>query len=398
MNRFEPYLGVVAALFIGILVADFSDSQVVLPSFMTNTPATSPLFFETSGFPLPPSSEGITTISLSEATPVTTETSVLQGGASPTLKKKVTASAPVPTALASLKPAPVSVAVPTPIPPTASVSAAALDVSASALRSALVNIICYVPERTTLHSISGSGVFIDPKGIILTNAHIAQYFLLASRNVSCVIRSGSPATKSYSASLVYISPAWLQANASVLTQSAPSGTGEYDFAFLAVTKSATTAALPMRFPFLPLAQMPPLKDTPVIIASYGAQFLGSSQIQSSLFPTIVFGSVKDVFTFARNTIDVMALGGSVAAQEGSSGGGVSNAFGELIGTITTSTIEGDTNTRSLSAITASYIRAEYASETGKALDLLLAEQVSTSVADFAPQIPTLSSILTAYLP
>ncbi len=255
-----------------------------------------------------------------------------------------------------------------------------------------------MPEGTSLHSISGSGVFIDSKGIILTNAHIAQYFLLANRNVSCTIRSGSPATKSYSAALIYISRAWLQANASVLTQSAPSGTGEYDFALLAVTKSATVATLPTQFPSLPLAQTPPQKDTPVIIASYGAQFLGSSQIQSALFPTIVFGSVKDVFTFAQNTIDVVALGGSAAAQEGSSGGGVANAFGELVGTITTSTIEGDTSTRSLSAITASYIRAEYASETGKALDLLLAEPTSVSVADFAPQISELESILTAHLP
>ena len=183
----------------------------------------------------------------------------------------------------------------------------------------------------------------------------------------------------------------------MLTQSAPNGTGEHDFALLAVTKSSTTAPLPIQFPFLPLAKVPPLPGTPIIIASYGAQFLNASQIQSSLFPTIVFGSVKDVFTFVKNTIDVIALGGSAAAQEGSSGGGVSDAFGELVGTITTSTIEGDTSTRALSAITASYIRAEYASETGSALDLLLAEPISTSFTSFASQIPALESILTPYL-
>ena len=159
---------------------------------------------------------------------------------------------------------------------------------------------------------SGSGVIIDPKGIILTNAHIAQYFLLADRGVSCTIRSGSPAVNRYEANLVYISPAWLRANANVLTQTNPSGTGEYDFAFLAITKSKTPEALPSSFPFVPLATVPPASGTPVVIASYGAQFLESSQIQSSLFPTIVFGSVKDVFTFVSTTIDILALGGSAA--------------------------------------------------------------------------------------
>ncbi|MDE2173399.1 MAG: hypothetical protein KGJ31_02235, partial [Patescibacteria group bacterium] len=85
-------------------------------------------------------------------------------------------------------------------------------------------------------------------------------------------------------------------------------------------------------------------------------------------------------------------------QEGSSGGGVANAAGELVGTITTSTVEGATATRSLGGITASYIRAEYASETGQALDLLLAESSETAVADFAPKISVLESVLTALLP
>ena len=245
---------------------------------------------------------------------------------------------------------------------------------------------------------SGSGVIVDPKGTILTNAHVAQYFLLANRNVSCTVRSGSPAADRYKAELVFISSAWINANAGVLTEAMPSGTGEYDFAFLAITKSATSATLPSSFPFLPLATTPPLSGTPIVIASYGAQFLESSQVQSSLFPTVVFGSVKDVFTFAVNTIDVLALGGSAAAQEGSSGGGVASVKGELIGTITTSTVSGDTNSRSLSAITASYIRAEYANETGQALDLLLAEPTSTALTNFASQIPALESILTARLP
>jgi hypothetical protein len=375
MTRFTPYLGIVAALLLGAFIGTFSNGATIVhtPSTASSTLSTLP------GLTLPP-------ITLSNLDPkMAVATSSAQPATIP--KKKVPPMK---------SPAPVPVSIPT--SPSSSEVSAALDASASALRSALVNIICYVPAGSGMHSISGSGVIIDPKGTILTNAHVAQYFLLANRGVSCTIRAGSPAVDSYEAAFIFISPAWLRANASVLTQSNPSGTGEYDFALLAIVKSATTQSLPSSFPSTPLATIPPLSGTPIVIASYGAQFLETNQIQSFLFPTVVFGSVKDVLTFAVSTIDVLALGGSVAAQEGSSGGGVADASGKLMGTITTSTTQGATDTRSLDAITTSYIRGDYASETGEALDLLLAEPTATAIADFAPQIPALEAILTAQLP
>lgn len=274
---------------------------------------------------------------------------------------------------------------------------AALQASAETLRSALVNIICYAPAGGRLRSISGSGVIIDPKGLILTNAHIAQHFLLADQGVSCVVRGGSPATDEYRAAPVFISPAWIHANASLITNPAPSGTGEYDFALIGITRSATAAPLPSAFPFIPLATDPPLAGTPVVIASFGAQFLSTSLVQSGLFPTVVFGSVKKVLTFSKHTIDVLALGGSVAAQEGSSGGGVANASGALVGTIMTSTVEGATAERELNALSASYIRADYASETGMPLDFLLAKPVADSVTAFKSDAAALESILLTVL-
>lgn len=354
MSRSIPYLGIVAAIAFGIFIATF-------PGGVTKTS------------PVP--TIVIPDVSL---TPLVTGSVATTSKQSTTLPKKIASSTPKQTS------APVAVSI---------------DARSSSLQKALVNILCYAQSGSGLHSISASGVFIDAKGIVLTNAHVAQYFLLADRNISCTIRSGSPAVDRYNAALIYISPLWLQANPNVLTESLPNGTGEYDFALLAITKStSTTVPLPESFPYLPLATIPPIAGTPIAIASYGAQFLESSQIQSGLFPTVVISSVKDIFTFATRTIDVLALGGSAAAQEGSSGGGVTDASGDLVATITTSTITGATYTRSLDAITASYIRAEYASETGQALDLLLAQPTATSVADFAPQIPALESIITANLP
>ncbi len=108
---------------------------------------------------------------------------------------------------------------------------------------------------------------------------------------------------------------------------------------------------------------------------------------------MVLGSVKDVFTFGTQSVDVLSLGGSAAAQEGSSGGGVANASGVLVGTITTSTVTGATTTRALDAITASYVRAAYASETGRPLEYLLTEATTTAVANFALDASALESVI-----
>jgi len=388
MQRFAPLLRAIVFLTVFAAVVIFVNSTPVPEvSVSTRTPtATSTISIE----PAPLSPIVVPQIIAPEvATSSTTQaTTPPKKVTLPPIKKPTPAPVPVVT--------PVTISV-VPSPALSSSGNNALDDSATALRAALVNILCYAPVGSPIHSISGSGVIIDPKGIILTNAHVAQHLLLADKGVSCTIRAGSPAADSYVASLIYLPPAWVNANADILTKVAPIGTGEHDFALLAVTKSATNVSLPSSFPYIELAKTPLASGTPVVIATYGAQFLASSQVQSGLFPTIVFGSVKDIFTFAVNTVDVIALGGSAAAQEGSSGGGVADASSKLIGTITTSTVEGATDTRSLDAITASYIRADYTRDAGLPFDSLLATPTATSIANFAPQMPALESILTASL-
>ncbi|MFZ1075536.1 MAG: trypsin-like peptidase domain-containing protein [Minisyncoccia bacterium] len=410
MERFTPYLGIAAALVVGGFAAIFIGGPSVFQAPASNGHITSTT--------LP----GLNIVH--EKTPApqysttqrqNTENATSSGEIAPKTEtaKSAASSAPVadqkktnPTSATSPA-SPMTISTPTsPVPSSTPAQAtvlsesadAQLNASAALLRGALVNILCYVPANSGLHSISGSGVIIDPKGIILTNAHIAQYFLLVDKNVSCSIRTGSPAVDSYSAALIYIPTIWLQTNKSVLTQANPSGTGQYDFALLAITKSETTHPLPASFPSIALAESPPAANTPVVIASYGAQFLDTSQIQSDLFPTIVFGSIKQVLTFAVRSVDVLALGGSAAAQEGSSGGGVSDASGELVGTITTSTVQGATDSRSLNAISASYVRAEYASETGQPIDQLISEPTATALSNFAAQLPSLEAVIAAQLP
>lgn len=277
-------------------------------------------------------------------------------------------------------------------------SVAELERAAGQLRGALVNIICTAPYGSPYHSLSASGVFITNSGYILTSAHVAASFLLAEEGVSCVLRTGSPARPAYFAELAYLPAPWVRENAHVLTDPAPSGTGQYDFALLAVLGSAIKAPPPPSFPAIALGYAPPRPGTPVMVGTYGAQALSAAQIESALAPTIVPSSIKMLYTFGSTTVDILELSGSAAAQEGSSGGGVLGYDGTFLGAVTTSTVEGAIASRSLSAVSAAYIRREYEAETGAPLDALLALPPASAGRAFSrEQAPALTAALLAAL-
>jgi S1-C subfamily serine protease len=253
---------------------------------------------------------------------------------------------------------------------------------------ALVNIIC-VAHDGSLHSISGSGVFIDSRGIILTVAHVAQSLLLEQYlgrdKVACTIRTGNPARSAYIARPIYVPSAWVKDNDTTLISSQPTGTGEDDYALLAVTASATSAPLPGAFPAVAISTVNAKVDDTVYIGSYGAQTLSSTQVRTSLPPLFAQTTVKDRYTFGGNTIDVLALNGSIASQEGSSGGGVVNAAGELIGLITTSEVTGSYASREMRVIAPAYIFRSYSNETGRNFDDYFGDtSITTLVNNYAP--------------
>ena len=283
---------------------------------------------------------------------------------------------------------------------TTTLQARALTAAGGQLLKAMVNIVC-VSGDPSLPSISASGVIVDPRGIIVTAAHVAQFFLLqdylGSNKVICIIRTGSPARRAYIAEPIYVSPEWVAANPTTLTSKDPTGTGENDFAFVAITGTATSTPVPTSFPFVPLATQDVKPGDQVAIGSYGAQFLTASEINTSLYPILVFGSIQNQYTFATNTVDLVSILGSAASQEGSSGGGIVNAEGQLAGIITTSSITGNLDTRSLNAITIGHIRRSYSADTGVNLDTALQNSSLTAlVAGFANESKVLGEkIITA---
>lgn len=247
------------------------------------------------------------------------------------------------------------------------------------VRAALVNIICTTKTAGPFESISGSGIIIDPRGVILTNAHVAQFYLLENYPtpgfVECVIRTGSPARPMYRAELMFLPPSWIRDNAHKIALENPTGNGERDYALLRITGAAgPTIVLPSLFPFLLVATSPPEIGDSVLQAGYAAGFLGGITVQKDLFASSAFSTVRDVFTYNANTVDLFSLGGSVVAQQGSSGGPVTNTDGVLMGVIATYSGSGDTSTRDLHAVTTAYIIRDFAEERGKSLQAVLSNE------------------------
>ncbi|MBI2476054.1 MAG: trypsin-like peptidase domain-containing protein [Candidatus Taylorbacteria bacterium] len=268
-------------------------------------------------------------------------------------------------------------------------------------RAAIINIICTSQTAGLFEPLSGSGVVIDQRGIIITNAHIGQYFLLKDYRqknfLTCVARTGSPAKPAYTLKLLYLSSRWLQDNYKNITAEHPTGTGENDFALLQIASSTNPdLALP---PFFPALATEGNEDgiktgNSVVLASYPAGFLGGIAIQRDLYIVSSIVNIGRRFTFKEGTLDAFSLGGSPVAQRGSSGGAVVNAEGKLLGIIVTSTDAKDTADRNLDAISIAHINRSLAAETNLTLDSLLASSLENFSAHFETDIlPDLKKLL-----
>lgn len=303
-----------------------------------------------------------------------------------TSKQKTQATPPP---IPPVKKEPLAVSAETPVAPDSSITAT--------LKKSLVNILC-TSHKAPLRGVSGSGVIIDSEGIILTVAHVAQSELLSEELgegvISCVVRTGDPARSAYKAKLVYISEPWLKKNSTTLISSQPMGTGENDFALLAITRTTNGAPLPSYFPAVPFYRGENTIGEEVGIGGYAAQYLTSAQVFSSLSPTFLTGSIASIFTFHTTSQDVLSILGGKASQEGSSGGGVVNANGKLIGLITTSEISGDFATRHLRVITPTHIESSFQSDTGQSIASYLGSaSASVLVENYSSKVASLGNFL-----
>ncbi len=257
-------------------------------------------------------------------------------------------------------------------------------------RSTIVNILCTTQNGGDFKPLSGSGVFISDKGVILTNAHIGQYFLLRDYGVknyiTCIARQGSPASPAFLIEPIYVSKKWVTENSKVIKQEKPTGTGEDDFALLRVVGTTDGKQLPLTFPYLEPNIDPEnvLRGLPVLISAYPAGFLGGVTIQTNLFLTSSIGVIKELYNFHDGALlDIISIEGNILSQQGSSGGAVVNrSTGKLEGIITTSTETKETNTRELFAITPGHINRKIEDETGKNLNAFISQDLDLIQKDF----------------
>ncbi|HYF13418.1 MAG TPA: trypsin-like peptidase domain-containing protein [Candidatus Paceibacterota bacterium] len=276
---------------------------------------------------------------------------------------------------------------PIPTPPPSTVSLEALN---EEVRRALVNVYCSAQQRSSVRPISASGVFIDSRGVILTNAHVAQLFLLKDyptpNNIECVIRVGNPAEPRYRATLLFLPKTWIERNADQLIAAQAKGTGEHDYAFLLVTGTTDGSPLPPSFPYLPMTFAEPDTGAQTLLAAYSAGFLEGVTIQNNLYITSAYAVVKELFTFAERTVDLVSVGGTIVSQAGSSGGAmVRTRDGTLQGIIVTSTAAETTAQRDLRALTLDHINRSLAVHGKGNITSILSKSLTEEAANFAAQ-------------
>ena len=325
----------------------------------------------------PQNTESATT---TEALATASSTPVLQPPAKKIPSPSKTESAKTPTP--ATKPAPAAPAL----------SPSALN---DLVRGSIVNVLCMTKGGGALNSISASGVMVDPRGVILTNSHVAQYFLLKdypSRDfVTCTIRTGSPAQSKYTAELLFVSPSWIADNAEKIKLQKPTGNGEHDYALLRITGVVgPDISLPTAFASLPVSIAPPFDGEDMLAAGYPAGFLGGIAVQKDLYATSAVTHVGDLFTFDKDTVDLFSIGSSIVAQQGASGGAVADGNGTLMGIIVTTSDAPDTGGRDLRAISTAYIVRDFQKESGTSiaayLDGDIASKAHTFAQDTAPAL------------
>lgn len=291
----------------------------------------------------------------------------------------------------------------TPVVPDTGIPPLSSDTINERARAALVNIYCVAEPGLGLPSIIGSGMIIDPRGIIVTNAHIAEHLLLKDYKipnaVTCYVRNGSPARTMYKAALMYIAPGWIEKNASnIASGDRRSGYGEEDYAFLLISETATETPLPQSFPYIPIEYREAAVATGETLFSLGypAELLPESSKVNSLYPVTAFTTVEILITFTENVLDVLYLGGNAVSQAGSSGGGVLTLSGNLVGLIATVSDGATTADRDFQAITLPYISRDLKKHAGYTLSDLLNQNPDSAVQDFNTHIaPALTAKLIA---
>jgi hypothetical protein len=255
-------------------------------------------------------------------------------------------------------------------------------------REALVNIVCEKNEGRVKETTSGSGIIIDPRGFVLTSAHVVHFMLLEAldpqQKITCVLRIGNPARDAYQAELVFITDRWVKKYAPQLSSSEPRGTGEEDFALIYITDATRNARdLPQAFPFLPIQKNTAVTlSEEVLVAGYPIYGINTAHTIKNLYLVSGLAEISELFTFDENSFDLFSINNTIAAEHGVSGGAVVTEGGAVAGIVVTSSADALILNRELNALTLNYIDRRFEEETGTSLTDFLSDDPVAIVQEF----------------
>lgn len=272
------------------------------------------------------------------------------------------------------------------------------------VRDAIVNIFCTTKRPHTVFTpSSGSGVIIDPKGIILTSAHIADSLLVQDVHeegfMNCFGRTGSPARAAYELGVLFISTEWIKDNPQSLI-------GQFgrlqdnDFALLYIKDSLIESPLPSSFPYIPLpvGQTRVAEGDDVLVAGYPAGFLGFRTLQKDLYAASAVAKINQVSSFEGDKIDLISVTDTILAQQGASGGPLLDRYGDILGIFTTTTLLPTTEGRELTAVSVAHIDVGLQEQAGVNLNTFLDLDPRETEAFFASTtVPWIVETLTSAL-
>lgn len=249
-------------------------------------------------------------------------------------------------------------------------------------RGAIVSLLCI---DTSDSPITGTGIVVDPRGIILTNAHVAVEFLFSGwpdeplRN--CSVRKGSPARVAYRAEIMFIPEGYVRTAVDYIGKDDEGYVyGTDDYALLRVSApSDESATLPSSFPFARVNPRPSLSvGSPTYMIGYPASFISWITIYRDHHMVNSMVPVKEIKSLPGGSPgDVFAFSGSIAGQYGTSGGAVIQSDYTVVAIPTFFDDGGQgttTNSNVLNAISVQYIDRRIRGETGMSLAAFIGQK------------------------
>lgn len=186
------------------------------------------------------------------------------------------------------------------------------------LDTAIVQIVCKVGENLY---VSGSGVVVSDKGVVLTNAHVVE------KGRDCSVKTGNPAVISGKAEARFIG----NTENLIMDTKIP----KEDFALMKITErtAGSMFAEPFKYLRLSYSHVPQSGDG-FYLAAYASEFAGGGIPSGSQNLVFTIARVLDLYAVDGSGIDVAELEGNISTQEGASGSPViSPVDGSVIGLV-----------------------------------------------------------------